>query len=49
MSVNFSIVPNGVFTLVDTDTDTETDKIGLQPICICDGVCGGQSEQFCTL
>ena len=33
-----------VFKLADTDTDTDTDKMGLQPICICVGVCVGQSE-----
>ena len=35
----------GVFTLADTDTK----KMGLQPICICVGVCVIQSEQFCIL
>ena len=31
-----------VFTLLDTDTD----KMGLQPNCICIGVCAGQCEHF---
>ena len=34
-----------MFTLADTDTD----KMGLQPISICVGVYVGQSEQFCIL
>ena len=29
----------GVFTLADTDTDIDTDKMGLQPLCICVGAC----------
>ena len=30
---------NGVFTLANTDTNTNTEKMGLQAICICVGVC----------
>ena len=39
----------GVFTLPDTDTDT--DKMGLQPICTCVGVCVcvGQYEHLHTI
>ena len=44
-------IPNGVFALPDTDTDTN--KMGLQPIYICVGVSVcvgvGQCEQFCIL
>ena len=41
--------PNGVFTLPDTDTNT--DKMGLQPNCICVGVCisVGQYEHLHTI
>ena len=37
---------NGVFTLPDTDIDNDTEKICLQPNCICVGVgvCAGQCE-----
>ena len=40
---------NGVFTV--PDTDAYTDKMGLQPNCICVGVCvcAGQYEHFHTI
>ena len=44
-------IPNGVFALPDNDTDTDTNKMGLQPIYICVGVSVcvgvGQCEPFC--
>ena len=44
-------VSNGVFTLLDTDMDTNTitDKMGLQPNCICVGVCVRWYEHFHTI
>ena len=42
---------NGMFTLLDTDTKTDTDKMSLQPNCIYVGVCDcvGQYEDFHTI